>query len=91
VTVWAVFLFGISTSLALASGAVFTANLKAAREAGVAKALGIDRAMQRLGQALGPMAMGAIASVAGMERGIAYLGFGYLVLTCIFALGVRQD
>ena len=60
-------------------------------EVGVGEAMGTYRALERLGQVFGPLALGAAITMAGIERGIALVGALFIVFTFFFVIGAKTE
>ena len=86
----AALLLGISSSFGFAAQNAFALNLKVTHEAGHGVAMGISNAIERVGQVLGPLALGWIIVSFGMEKGIASAGVLYLSVSVLFLLMVRE-
>ncbi len=87
----AVLVLGVSHSLVLSSQSAYVLALKATRELGEGKAMGIFRSSGRIGQMLGPIAFGCVIVATDIERGITYLGYAYVAMAFIFWLLTRND
>ena len=86
-----VLFLGLSHSLVLSAQSAYALALKATRELGEGKALGIFRSSSRIGQMLGPVAFGLVMLSANIEQGIVYFGYAYLAMAVIFWLLTRKD
>ncbi len=87
----AVLVLGVSHSLVLSSQSAYALTLKATRELGEGKAIGLFRSTGRIGQMLGPMIFGLIIVATDVERGLTYLGYAYLLMALMFWLFTRND
>lgn len=87
----AVVVLGISHSLVFSSQIAHALTLKATRELGEGKAIGLFRCTGCVGQVLGPMAFGLIIVATDVERGLTYLGYAYLLMALMFWLFTRND
>jgi len=87
----AVLVLGIAHSLVFASQNAYALTLKATRDLGEGKALGIFRSTGRAGQMLGPMIFGLVVVAMGVEQGLTCLGIAYLVSALMFWLLTRND
>ncbi len=85
----AVLILGLANSFA-ASRSAYTLRLRISQEVGQGKALGIMSAAGRIGQALGPLMFGLIAT-GNMSQSIPYFGLGYLLLTLLLFLIIQSD
>ncbi len=89
---FAILLLGISSSLGASSRNIFILNLPISKSFGVTKVMGIYRSVDKLGQTLGPIFLGALAVVlGGIEAAIVASGIIYLLLTLIFIFGVPKE
>lgn len=86
----AALLLGVSSSLGFAAQNAFALNLKVTHEAGHGVAMGISNSVERIGQVLGPLALGWVIVSFGMEKGIASAGVVYLTVSVLFLLLVRE-
>jgi len=89
--VLAIFMLSLASSFGFASQSVFALNLKITQDIGTGKAMGIYRAVERLGQVLGPICIGAIIAIIGVEKGITVIGAIYVTLTLLFILWARDE
>jgi predicted MFS family arabinose efflux permease len=86
----AVTLFSLSFSFASSSHVVFFLNLERTMSVGAGEAMGAYRALEKIGQVLGPIAVAAFFGLAGVEKGVAWLGVATMAATLLFALGARE-
>lgn len=89
-TAFAMFMLGVSSSFGFGAQNAFVLNLKATHEAGHGAAMGMTNAMERIGQVLGPLVLGALVVALGVENGIAATGAAVLVLSLGFMLMARE-
>lgn len=89
-TAFAMFMLGVSSSFGFGAQNAFVLNLKVTREVGHGAAMGMTNAMERIGQVLGPLVLGALVVSLGVETGIAATGAAVLVLTLAFLFVVRE-
>lgn len=89
VTAVAVFLLGISSSLA-GSQRSYILGLDATKQLGAGKAMSIFNLLYRLGQVFGPLTFGWLLLVTGINKGITYVGLVYLIMTMFFMLFAQQ-
>ena len=80
----AVFALGAASSLAGAAQSAFALNLDAVAKTGIGKAMGVQRAADKLGQMLGPLLVGALFASVGAASGLAITGALYLAATLLF-------
>lgn len=85
----AVFLLGLASSLSGSAQSAFALDLPVVRDQGAGKAMGIQRAADKLGQVLGPLLVGMLFATLGAEYGLALTGLYYLAATVAFAMLVR--
>ncbi|MFN2343285.1 MAG: MFS transporter [Desulfonatronovibrio sp.] len=90
VIVIAIFLLGLASSIGSSAQTAFALKLEATRDLGVGKAMAIQRAADKLGQMLGPLTLGALMSGISISQGLVVLGLGYMVLSILFLLMVRE-
>lgn len=86
----AIFLLGLASSIGSSAQTAFALKLEATRDLGVGKAMAIQRAADKLGQMLGPLALGALMSGISISQGLVVLGLGYMVLSILFLFMVRE-
>jgi MFS family permease len=86
----AVVMLGISSSVGLSAQTIFAVELPVSRRVGEGTAMGAYRFLQRMGQVLGPLSVGAIFASGGMEEGLATLGGLYLCVTFLFILTATE-
>ena len=90
-----VFALGMASSLSGAAQSAFALNLPAVQEMGMGKAMGLQRAADKLGQMIGPLLIGALligalfASV-GAASGLAITGLLYFAATLLFLILTRK-
>jgi predicted MFS family arabinose efflux permease len=70
-TALVIIMIGLSSSFGISSRTAYVLSLRITQEVGVGEAMGTYRALERLGQVLGPLALGAAITVVGIERGVA--------------------
>lgn len=80
----AVFLLGIASCLSGGAQSAFALNLRAVQSYGTGKAMGFQRAADKLGQMLGPLIVGALFTSVGIEVGLAVTGGLYLIASLLF-------
>jgi predicted MFS family arabinose efflux permease len=88
---FAVFFFGLSSSVGFASQNAYALNLKATRSFGENKAMGLCSATERIGQVLGPLVLGGLITLFGMNKAIVTAGMVYLLVTAIFFILAGPD
>jgi predicted MFS family arabinose efflux permease len=84
----AALVLGIADSFGMVSQNNYFLGLPAVRREGVGKALGLLSIMKKLGQMVGPLALGALLGL-GMARGMGLTGVLLLICTILFALVSR--
>ncbi|MGQ9365240.1 MFS transporter [Azospirillum sp. ST 5-10] len=82
----AVFLLGLASCLAGGAQSAFALRLQSVQAFGTGKAMGVQRAADKLGQMLGPLIVGALFTAVGMEVGLAVTGVLYLGATALFLI-----
>ncbi|WP_428563865.1 MAG: MFS transporter [Solidesulfovibrio sp. DCME] len=87
----AILLLSLAGSLGFAAQAIYAFNARVSRRLGPGQATGWFRALERSGQMLGPLVFGQLIAVAGMERGVALAGVGFLAVTLLFWLVARKE
>ncbi len=100
-TVLAIFMLSLSSAFGFASQSVFVLNLKETKEIGVGNAMGVYRAVERVGQVLGPIVAGLIIFTIttamgytyenGIEVGVTLLGGSYVFLTILFLIISKEE
>ncbi|MGX9365508.1 MFS transporter [Desulfoplanes sp. PS50] len=88
---FAVFFFGLSSSVGFASQNAYALNLKATQSFGENKAMGLCSATERIGQVLGPLVLGGLITLFGMNKAIVTAGMVYLLVTAIFFILAGSD
>lgn len=83
-------LLGLSASIAFAAQSAFALDLAETKALGEASALSITSAVERLGQVLGPLCLGAAVAVLGLGDGVAAVGLGVLAATLLFWMLTRR-
>jgi MFS family permease len=86
----AVVMLGISSSVGLSAQTIFAVELPVSRRVGEGTAMGAYRFLQRMGQVMGPLAVGTFFAAGGMEEGLAALGALYLCVTFLFILTASE-
>jgi len=87
----AIFLLGVASSIGSSAQTAFALKLRATQELGTGKAMAIQRAADKLGQMLGPLALGALMSGVSISQGLVYLGLGYMALSLLFLVAARES
>ncbi|GAU08843.1 MFS transporter [Desulfoplanes formicivorans] len=87
----AVFLLGLSSSVGFASQNAYALGLKATRQFGENKAMGLCSATERIGQVLGPLVLGGLITLVGMNKAIVTAGMIYLLVTAVFFVFAEAD
>lgn len=87
--VLAVFLLGLASGICEPSRAAFVTTLASVRTGGATGAMSLQRAADRLGQMVGPLLLGSLFAVTGIEGGVSWIGFGYLAASLLFLLVSR--
>ncbi|MFP4397277.1 MAG: MFS transporter [Desulfonatronovibrio sp.] len=88
--VGAIFLLGLASSIGTSAQTAYALKMKATNELGQGKAMAIQRGADKLGQMLGPLAMGALMSGVSIAGGLMFLGFGYMFLSLLFLFLARE-
>ncbi|GAB6059312.1 MFS transporter [Desulfonatronum parangueonense] len=86
----AIFLLGVASSIGSSAQTAFALKSRATQELGPGKAMAIQRAMDKLGQMLGPILLGLLMSGVSIAQGLVVLGLGYMVLSGLFLLLARE-
>ena len=84
VMVLAVTLLGFASSLGASAQTIYILNSRAAEGIGPGKALSIQRTVDKLGQMLGPLILGALISSVGVDTGLYAVGLFYFGATVLF-------
>jgi predicted MFS family arabinose efflux permease len=87
----AVFLLGLSSSVGFASQNAYALGLRATRQFGENKAMGLCSATERIGQVLGPLVLGGLITLVGMNKAIVSAGMIYLLVTAVFFVFAESD
>ena len=85
-----VFLLGLASSLGGPAQSSFALHLPSVQRLGTGRAMGIQRAADKLGQMIGPIAVGALFTLMGTRDGLAITGIYYLGSTLLFFLIARD-
>ncbi|ALN74601.1 MFS transporter [Aureimonas sp. AU20] len=88
--VGSVFLLGLASSLGGPAQTSFALHLPSVQRLGTGRAMGIQRAADKLGQMIGPLAVGALFTFLGTRDGLAVTGIYYLGSTLLFFLIARD-
>ena len=83
-----VFLLGLSSSFVLSSQSTMVLELKESQALGEGTALGIFRAISRIGQVVGPLIFGGVLLSGNLTEVINYLGYSYIGAMLILAVFV---
>ncbi|MBF0287218.1 MAG: MFS transporter [SAR324 cluster bacterium] len=86
-----ILMLGLASSFGSASQMVYVLNLKITHEVGLGKVVSAQRTSDKLGQMLGPIILGVMISVTGVEQGIAIVGLVYLIFTVLFLVGAQRE
>jgi predicted MFS family arabinose efflux permease len=88
--VTAVLLLGLGSCLSCGAQSAFALSLRPVHAYGIGKAMGVQRAADKLGQMLGPLIVGSLFTAVGMDVGLAVTGGIYLAATALF-MGLAGD
>jgi len=88
---FAVLLLGLSNSFIIASQSTYLLGLKVTHAFGTGKAMGIFRAVSRLGQALGPIIFSGLFLSKNIRMSITYFGLIYLATAILFFIFTLKD
>jgi len=86
----AVFLLGLASSIGGSAQTAFALKLRPTQNLGAGKAMAIQRGADKLGQMLGPLALGALMSGVSISQGLVVLGVAYMGLSLLFLLLARE-
>lgn len=86
----AIFLLGLGSSIGTSAQTAFALKLRATNTLGQGKAMAIQRAADKLGQMLGPLALGGVMSAVSIAQGLMLLGMAYMLLSLIFFILARE-
>lgn len=78
-------LLSLSSALIEPARAAFILQLKVVREVGLASALGLQRAADKLGQMVGPLLIAVTFSASEVVQRVAFLGIGFVVASLFLA------
>lgn len=90
-TALVILMIGLSSSFGIPSRTAFVLSLRITQEVGVGEAMGAYRALERLGQVLGPLVLGAAITMVGIEKGVALVGALFIVFTFFFVIGAKSE
>ncbi|MBB4000447.1 MFS transporter [Aureimonas pseudogalii] len=85
-----VFFLGLASSLGGPAQTSFALRLPSVQRLGTGRAMGIQRAADKLGQMVGPLALGGLFTFLGTSDGLAVVGGYYLGSTLLFFLIARD-
>ncbi|WP_142848221.1 MFS transporter [Telmatospirillum sp. J64-1] len=85
-----VFMLGLASALSGSAQSAFALELPVVKEMGSGKAMGVQRAADKLGQMLGPLVIGAMFATIGTSSGLAATGLYYMLATLAFLLLTRS-
>lgn len=86
-----ILMLGLASSFGSASQMVYVLNLNITHEIGLGKVVSAQRTSDKLGQMLGPIILGIMVGITGVERGIALVGLVYLIFTILFLIGAQRE
>jgi predicted MFS family arabinose efflux permease len=90
-TALVILMIGLSSSFGISSRTAYVLSLRITQEVGVGEAMGTYRALERLGQVLGPLALGTAIAMVGIEKGVALVGALFIVFTFFFLIGAKSE
>ncbi|MBF0287783.1 MAG: MFS transporter [SAR324 cluster bacterium] len=90
-TVMMILMLGLASSFGSASQMVYVLNLKITHEVGLAKVMSAQRTADKLGQMLGPIILGSVVGIVGVDKGITLISVIYFGATIFFLIGARQQ
>lgn len=80
----AVVLLGLASAIGGAAQSAYALDLPEVQAAGAGRAMSVQRAADKLGQMMGPLALGALFAGVGAGAGLAATGLFYLLATLAF-------
>jgi MFS family permease len=90
-TAFVILMIGLSSSFGISSRTAFVLNLRITQETGVGESMGTYRALERLGQVLGPIVLGTAITMVGIEKGVALVGALFIFFTFFFVIGAKNE
>ncbi|WP_238192979.1 MFS transporter [Methylobacterium frigidaeris] len=81
-----VFLLGLASSLGGPAQSSFALHLPSVQRVGTGRAMGVQRAADKLGQMAGPLLVGALFASVGVSSGLLVTGLYYVGCTLLFGL-----
>lgn len=87
----AIFLLGLASSIGSSAQTAFALKLKATNELGQGKAMAIQRGADKMGQMMGPLALGSLMAGVSIAGGLVILGLGYMALSLLFLFTARES
>ena len=86
-----IILLGLAHTLSVANQAKLASQLKAVNRVGLGPGLGIYRQVERVGNVLAPIILGALASFMGYAKSIAFIGIYTAVSSFLFLLIYKEE
>jgi len=90
-TALVIVMIGLSSSFGISSRTAYVLSLRITQDVGIGEAMGTYRAMERLGQVLGPLALGAASTMVGIERGVGLVGAMFIIFSFFFLIGTTGE
>ena len=90
-TALVILMIGLSSSFGISSRTAYVLSLRITQEVGVGEVMGTYRALERLGQVLGPLALGTAIAMVGIEKGVSLVGALFIVFTFFFVIGAKSE
>jgi len=89
--IFMILMLGLASSFGSSSQTVYVLNLKITHEVGLGKVVSAQRTSDKLGQMLGPIILGVMVGITGVQKGIAVVGLIYLIFTILFLVGSQRE
>lgn len=84
-------LLGLATGLNIPAQSEYLLELDIARAIGVDQTMSLLDALQRVGQVMGPLCVGALLAVMSVDSAAHWVGIGLLVISLLFLLLARPS
>ena len=91
VVIGAITILGLVHTLTVSNQAKLASRLKSVQQVGLGPGLGIYRQMERLGNVLATLVIGALAAAIGFSRALGIVGLSLIVMSLLFAWLFQEE
>ena len=89
--IFAIGMLGLSSSIGVTAQTVFALSPEVSKSIGSGRALSIHRAVDKLGQMLGPIIIGGVIAAKNIRDGLAVVGLVYMLASFVFVIAAGRE